>query len=88
MAIGSSIQNVKDWNSARDDRIGNQRTMAAPGNRFGAHDRGGLEISQTQKVIERLLKLTRLHVVGVCAEAGVSPQSIPRVASSATAAAE
>ena len=88
MGIGSSVQNVEDGNSARDNRIGDQRAMTAPGNRFRAHDGGGLEISQRQKVIERLRKLARLHKVGVSAEAGVSPQSVPGVASSATAAAE
>lgn len=88
MAIGSSIHNVKDRNSTRDDRIGDQRPMAAPGNRLGAHDGGGLEISEGQKFIESLLKFARFHIVGVSTEAGVSPQSVPRVASSATAAAE
>ena len=88
MTIGSRVQNVKDRNSARDNRIGDQRTMAAPGNGLGAHDGSRLEISQCQKVIERILKFARLHVVGVSAEAGVSPQSITRVAPSTTAAAE
>ena len=77
MAAGSSIQNVKDWNSARDDRVGDQRPMTAPRYGLGAHDGGGLEIGQGQKVIERLLKFARLHIVGVCAEAGVSPQRVP-----------
>ena len=88
MAIGSSIKNVKDRNSARYDRVGDQRAMTAPWNGLGAHDSSRLEIGQCQKVIEGLLKFARLHVVGVSAEAGVSPKSIPRVASSATAAAE
>ena len=77
MAVGSSIQNVKDWNSARYDRIGDQRPMTAPGYGLGAHDGGRLEIGQGQEVIERFLKFARIHVVGVCAEAGVSPQSVP-----------
>jgi len=77
MAIGSSIQNVKDRNSARYDRIGDQRAMTTPGHRLRAHDGGRLEVGQGQKVIERLLKFASLHIVGVCAEAGVSPQSVP-----------
>jgi hypothetical protein len=77
MAIGSSIQDVKDWNSARYDRIGDQRSMTAPGNCLGAHDGGRLEIGERQKVIERFLEFARLHVIGVRAEAGVSPQSVP-----------
>jgi len=77
MTIGSSIHNVKDWNSARYDCIRDQRSMTAPGNRLGAHDGGWLEVGQGQKVIERVLKFARLHIVGVCAEAGVSPQSVP-----------
>lgn len=88
MRIGSSVHNVKDRNSARDDCVGDQRAMAAPGNCLGAHDSGRLEIAHRQKVIERFLKLARLHVVSVSAEAGVSPKSVPRVASSATAATE
>jgi len=76
MAIGSRVHYVEDRNSARYHRIGDQRPMTAPRNRFGAHDDGGLEIGQGQKVIERLLKFARLHIVGVRAEAGVSPQSV------------
>lgn len=77
MAVGSRVHYVEDRNSARDDRVGDQRPVTAPGHGLGAHDRGWLEVGQGQKVIERFLKLARLHVVGVCAEAGVSPKSVP-----------
>ena len=86
MAIGSRIQNVKDWNSARDDCIGDQRTMAAPWHRLCAHDGSGLEIGSARRSSSALLKFARLHVIGVSAEARVSPKSIPRISSSATAA--
>jgi len=77
VTIGSSIQNVKDWNPTSYDRIRDQRPMTAPWYGLGAHDGGGLEIGQGQKVIEHLLKFARLHIVGVGTEAGVTPQSVP-----------
>ena len=77
MAIGSRVHYVEDRNSTRDSSVGDQRPMTAPRYGLGAHDGGWLEFGQGQKVIERLLKFACLHVVGVRAEAGVSPQSVP-----------
>src|SRR3981081_1789970 len=49
MAIGSRVHYVEDRHSARNDRIGNQRPMTAPGHGLGAHDGGRLETGQGPK---------------------------------------
>src|SRR5438105_15483578 len=62
--------------------------MTAPRNCFGAHDRGWLELREAKKIVERLTELSRLHVVGVSAEARISPQRVVRIASSPAAPTE
>jgi len=83
-----AIENVVHWNSSGDDRIGNERTMAAPRDRFRAHDRRRLQPGKRQKIIEGLAELPRFHVVGVGAEAGVSPLGVVRITPTPSASAE
>jgi hypothetical protein len=80
VGVGSCVENVKDWQFSRDDRIGDQRAMTAPRHCLGAHDDGGLEPGESDEIVQRILKLARLHVVGVGAEAGILPESVARVA--------
>ena len=82
------VEDMVDGNSLRNHCIGDQRAMAAPGNGFGAHDCGRLEGRECEKIVERISELPGFHVVGVRAEAGISPLRVVRIAPAATTAAE
>ena len=72
----SCADDVLGWNSSGDQRIGNQRAMAAPGNSFRAHQRDPLFFRKLDEVFQTLPKFWRLHVVGIAAERGVFPTRI------------
>ena len=71
------INNVRDFDSAHFQEIGNQRAMAAPPNRFRAHYcyRADL-LPELKKPHDAILKFFRLHVIGVAAECFVAPGSV------------
>ena len=72
-------ENIFDRNASREQRIADQRTVAAPGHGLGAHDRGRLFGRTFQKSRQPRLKLLGLHVIRVAAKRQVRPGSIPRI---------
>src|ERR1700687_6040002 len=80
MRLGGGIKYVQHRTVGGHRRVGNEKPMTVPGNGFGAHDHRRLEPRESQKVLERLLELPRLHVIGVGPEARVSPLSVVRIA--------
>ena len=66
--------------STNHQGIGDERAMAAPWHRFGAHDCDPFLLSQPDQFFEALLKCWRLHVIRVTPEGGISPAHIERIA--------
>ncbi len=80
MGLGAGVEYVHHRTLRGYRRVRDQKSVAAPRNRLGAHDRGGLESRESQHIFKRLLELARFHVVGVRAEAGVTPLRVVRIA--------
>ena len=80
MGLGAGIEYVHHRTIGSHRGVRDQEPVTAPRNRLGAHDHGGLEPRECQKIFERLLELPRLHVVGVGPKAGVPPLSVVRIA--------
>src|SRR5436305_15137181 len=70
---------VKHLGVAHLQVIGNQCAMAAPPDRFSAHDRGASFCRETAESLDATLKFFRLHVVGIAAERVVSPRGVVRI---------
>lgn len=65
--------------AARDQRIGDQRPMAAPGDSLGAHDRRPCARAIGHKLYKGTLKFLPLHIVGIAAKTGVAPSVVDRI---------
>jgi hypothetical protein len=88
MRLGACVEYVHNRTIRGYRRIGDQKPVTAPRNGFAAHDHGGLEPRESEKIFERFLELPSLHVVGVGPEARVSPLSVARIAATPPPAAE
>src|SRR5438093_989738 len=71
---------VPDVDAPREERIGDQLAMAAPGDRLGAEDGGRSLAGEVEQPVELGLELGRLHVVGIGAEGRARPGDVGRVA--------
>ena len=80
MRLRTGVEYVHHRTIRRYRRVRDQKPVTPPRNRFGAHDRGGLEPGESKYIFERLLELARLHVVGVGPETRVPPLSVVRIA--------
>ena len=74
--------------TARNQRIGDERPVASPGNSFRAHQGDSLRRRQLKTLFEGILKLRRLHVVGIAAKARIAPSHVRRVLPRPTETAE
>src|SRR2546427_8692771 len=88
MQLRCGVEDVINGVALRYYRVRDERAVTAPGHSFGAHDYRGLEPRKREKILECLAELSRLHVVGVRAEARISPQRVVRIAFAATASAQ
>jgi hypothetical protein len=68
-----------NFNSSRQQRIRDERTMTAPGNGFRAHNCHPFRSRRFYQIVEIFLELGRLHVIGETTEAGVTPTGIRRI---------
>lgn len=59
-----------------EQRIRDHRSVAAPGDRLGAHDDCGCLRCRRHQVIHGVPKRRRLHIVGIAPEAGVLPSQV------------
>lgn len=57
-------------------RIRDQRPVAAPGHRFGAHDGGGPALAASHQVPQGFPEAIRLHVVRIASEAVAPPSQV------------
>ena len=73
-------ENVLDIHAAGEERVGDQRAVATPGNGFGAHDGGGLLGGDFYERFDSGGEFGSLHVIGKSAEAGIFPSGINAVA--------
>ena len=68
------IDNVDHFNSPRFQKVGNQRAMTTPPNRFRAHDRSRSNFpGKIDKSIYAFAKFLGLHVIGVTTKWSVAP---------------
>jgi hypothetical protein len=74
-------QDVDDRDASSGQRVGDQRSMAAPGHGFSAHDDGWSRGRERYQSFQVLAKLSGLHVVGVATERGIAPGRVDRVRS-------
>jgi len=72
-------EDMPDLPAARDQRIGDQRPMAAPGDSLGAHDRRPCVRVIGHKLFKGTLKFLPLHIVGIAAKTGVAPSVVDRI---------
>src|SRR5687767_15792129 len=65
-----------DVESVNDQRISDQRAMAAPRHRFGAHHGDAFALGRFHEHYQLLHECRRLHIVGVSTEGSVPPTRI------------
>lgn len=80
--------NVFNSNPAYSERIGDERTVATPWNRFRAHNRAPFLRSQFHQSVQPCSKCGRLHVISKAAKRSITPPHIDRIATGATQASE
>src|SRR3954447_16472142 len=68
--------NLTDGDASRDQRVRNQRSVAAPGHRLCAHEDHTLLFREIETTLQTAFELRRLHVVGVATEAGIAPPGV------------
>ena len=73
------FHNMVNFPATAHQRIGNQRPMAAPRDRFRAHDGCRLFRAIRHKLFNGSLEFVRLHIVGVSAKTGVAPSVVDRI---------
>ncbi len=63
------VENVHDFNTACFQKIGNQRAVTAPPNRFCAHDRSRPHlVRNVEKPFSACAKFFGFHVIGISAK--------------------
>src|SRR6185312_3347289 len=73
---GGGAGDLLGVDAADQERVGDERAVAAPGNGFGAHDGGAALAGEGDEVVEGLLEFRGLHVVGIAAKAGIAPACV------------
>src|SRR5215210_2320374 len=86
--LSAGVEYVQHRTVGGESSIGYQQAVAAPRNRFVAHDHGRLESGEAQKIFQSVGELARLHVVRIGPEARVSPLGVARLAPPTPPAAE
>ncbi|EEF26456.1 conserved hypothetical protein [Ricinus communis] len=82
------IDDVVDGHAAHQQRIGDERAVAAPRHRFRAHQRAGPALRELDDRVDVGREFVGLHVVRVAAERRVAPAGVRRVLERAAQAAE
>ena len=67
-------------NPSHGERVGDKRTVAPPGHRFRAHDRGRFLLRQFDQSLQALPEFRRLHVIGEAPKRSVAPTQVRRIA--------
>jgi hypothetical protein len=75
VAVIGGREDFDDSNAAHAQRVGRQRSMAAPRHRFGAHDRCALLTAQTDQLVEAVRKFLPLARAG---RSATRPPGLPQ----------
>jgi hypothetical protein len=67
---------VEHLHAPHQQGVADQRSVAAPRHRLGAHDGGGLLARDVQQVVDPRDEFRCLHIVRVPAERGVAPSAV------------
>jgi len=67
---------VFDANAPNEKCIADQRSVAAPGDRFGTHQRAALAGRQLRDLFDILGELRRLHVIRIAAKRKIVPPGV------------
>lgn len=67
---------VEDGDAANGEGVRDHRTVAAPGDCFGAHDGGGPAVIEREELVDTLGEFRRLHVIRIPAEGRIAPGSV------------
>lgn len=67
---------VLDANATDKERVSDHRPMAAPGNRFGAHEDTPLSVCHFRDLLNVLGELRGLHVICVAAKREIVPSGV------------
>ncbi len=70
---------MRDMPTSDGERVGDQGTMAAPGERLGAHDRSFLMASTLLKLGQARAKGRGCHIVSKPAKGGIAPARVRRI---------
>ncbi len=70
---------MPDIPAVRNQRIGDQRAMAAPRDSLGAHDRRPPVRAIGHQLFKGFLEFVCLHIVGIASKAGVPPSVVDRI---------
>ena len=81
-------QDVLDANASNEQRVANQRSVTAPGNRFGTHQRTSFTGRQLDHLFDVLRELRRLHVIRVATKRPVFPAGVRGIGSRVAQASE
>jgi hypothetical protein len=79
-ANAGRARNLIHIDTMNQERICNQRTVAAPWHNFRAHDCSTAFAPQMNEFVETFIKLRSLHVIRKAAKACVAPRGVGRVA--------
>jgi len=81
-------KDMRGADPSHSERVGDKRTVAPPGHRFGAHDRGRLLLRQFDQSLQTLLEFRGLHVIGETSKRRVAPTHVRRIATRMAQAAQ
>ena len=84
----SQTHDIFGRNSAHGKRVADQRTMTAPGHRFGAHNGNAILFREPDQLLEVFLELGGLHVIGIATKRGIAPTGVDRIGSGMAQSAE
>jgi hypothetical protein len=73
---GRTDKDIVHRTVVNQQRISDQRTMAAPRDCFRAHDRGCRLLIDRDQLGKCLSESFRLHVIGIAAKAGIAPAHV------------
>ncbi len=76
---GRPAHDVHDRDPAHGQRIGDERTVAAPGHGFGAHDRGLSLAGRLHQLEQPFLEIRCLHIIREPPEGRVLPSRVQGV---------
>jgi hypothetical protein len=70
------VEDVDHLDAALFQHVGDDRAVAAPPRRFGAHHGGALARRERQQLSQPLGEFRAGEMVGVAAEGGIAPRAV------------